>query len=290
VEAPTPTAPKAAHATARDIRTILTHVAPGRDNDARLRAAAHLARRLDCTLYGLAAAMIPPLGPVDPSGLVAGDWIAALRDELDREFEAAEVDFRKAAAGLEAQFAAAEAMPADALARAARAADLILLGGAAVRQSEPYRLPDPAEVMLHAGRPVLIAPPEGTPLRGEAVVVAWKDTREARRALADALPFLKRAQTVVVTEVCPASEREEAVVRTSDVVAGLRRHDVAAEGRVVLAAADRVAVELNIAAEAIGADLVVAGGYGHTRLGEWVFGGVTRELLVAPERYVLLSH
>jgi nucleotide-binding universal stress UspA family protein len=277
-------------AATRAIRTILTHVAPGGVGAQRLAAAAALARRLDASLYGVSAAMVPPLGAVDPTGLAEGEWFAVMREQLTRDLEASQEDFRAAAAGLRAEWSSAEAMPAEALARASRAADLIVLGGESLGTKDAYRHADPAEVMMHAGRPVLVAPPGAPPLTARAVVVGWKDTREARRAVADALPLMARAETVLVTEVCAASEREDALVRTRDVGAWLARHGIPTHARVVLADPDRVVTELNVAAEAIGADLIVTGGYGHSRLGEWAFGGVTRDLLTTPERYVLLSH
>jgi nucleotide-binding universal stress UspA family protein len=144
--------------------------------------------------------------------------------------------------------------------------------------------------MLQSGRPVLVAPPAGGRLALEAVVVAWKDTREARRAISDALPLLRSAGEVVVMEVCGSDEAGDAGVHVASVVKGLARHGVKARAKVQTAPPERVATELNIEAQAIGADLIVAGGYGHTRIGEWVFGGVTFDLLNYPERFVLLSH
>jgi nucleotide-binding universal stress UspA family protein len=91
-------------------------------------------------------------------------------------------------------------------------------------------------------------------------------------------------------EVCSHAAAVAAEVHTTTVVEGLKRHGVAAWPKVVVASPERVAVELNIVAQAIDADLIVAGGYGHSRLGEWVFGGVTYDLLHSPERFVLLSH
>jgi nucleotide-binding universal stress UspA family protein len=144
--------------------------------------------------------------------------------------------------------------------------------------------------MLLSGRPVLIVPPLGGTPDFNAVVVAWKDTRESRRALADGLPFLKDADQVLILAVCDADEVDDALKQTAGVVNGLKRHGVKAGAKVVVAPSYRVATELQIAADSIGAQLIVAGGYGHSRLGEWVFGGVTHDLLHAPERFVLLSH
>jgi nucleotide-binding universal stress UspA family protein len=281
----------AAHARSLDatIRTILVHAQAGSSGEARLQTAVSLARKFDATVFGLAAEMIPPLGSSDPTGVMDGAWYVEMRQQVQRDLELARSAFEEATSGVKNDFAWIQDMPADAVARASRAADLIVAGGYLPEENR-YRACAAAEVMLRSGRPVLVAPPKGGAIAAEAVVVAWKDTREARRALADALPFLVRAETVVVLEVCGKGETADAELRTKSVLAGLQRHGVNGHARVVSAAPERVAAELNIAAEAIGADLIVAGGYGHTRLGEWFFGGVTRDLLHQPGRFVLLSH
>lgn len=285
-----PSAATPANTVSTAVRTILVHVSPDADAAPRLASAVALARKLDATLYGLAAEMVPPLGAMDPTGLVQGEWYQQMYGQVQRNLELAREAFRDAAKGLKTDFAWIEDRPAAALARASRAADLILVGGQPLGAEDRYRHCSTAEVMLLSGRPVLIAPPQGGELKGRAVVVAWKDSRECRRALADALTFLTRAETVLVLEVCGKDEAADAEQRTASVVAGLKRHGAGAHAGVVVAPVERVAIELNTAAEALGADLVVAGGYGHSRLGEWIFGGVTRDLLNNPERFVLLSH
>jgi nucleotide-binding universal stress UspA family protein len=272
------------------IRTILVHVQAGKSGAARLKTAAELARKLDATLFGLAAETIPPLGGMDPTGVMEAGWYLEMREQVQRDQELAREAFREATKDLKTDFACAEGMPAEAMARASREADLIVAGGHPLSETDHYRCCGVAEVMLAAGRPVLVAPPQGGVLRADAVVVAWKDSRECRRALADAMPLLTAAQTVLVMEVCGKDETQDAELRAGSVVAGLKRHGVKAQARVAVAAPDRVVTELNAAAESVGADLIVAGGYGHTRLGEWVFGGVTRDLLHDPQRFVLLSH
>jgi nucleotide-binding universal stress UspA family protein len=280
----------AAKAVPGAIRTLLVHVSPDAHAAPRLESAVALAKTLDATLFGLAAEMVPPLGAMDPTGLVEGEWYLEMRGQVQRNLELAREIFRAAAKGVKTDFAWIEDMPGPALARAARAADLVIVGGQPLDRIDRHRSCDTAEAMLLSGRPVLIAPPKGGQLEGKAVVVAWKDSRESRRALADALPFLARAETVLVMEVCRKDEADDADLRTKSVVAGLKRHDIKAQTRVMIAPNERVSTELNIAADAIGADLIVAGGYGHTRLGEWIFGGVTRDLLNHPQRFILLSH
>ena len=126
-------------------------------------------------------------------------------------------------------------------------------------------------------------------LRLEQVVVAWKDTREARRAAFDALPLLKKAAHVTVVEIAAEAELAMARVRVEDVVGWLKRHGVVAEA-LTLPSLYEDAGRLNAIAEQRGADVIVAGAYGHSRLREFVLGGVTRDLLLRADRCSLVSH
>jgi len=272
------------------IRAILVHVEPGDEAQPRLETAVHLARRFDATLIGVGAEMMQALGTGDPLGVLGADWVVELETLVQDNLKRAEARFRDKAACVKSEWLALEAYPAGVVAQLARGADLILAGGAPLKGVESYRCAQTAELVLQAARPVLVAPPEGGELRCKAVVVAWKDTREARRALIDALPFLQMAEDVVVQEVCDDDRFGDAEVHTFAVVEHLKRHGVAARAKVTIAPADGTEIELNKTADGIDADLIVAGAYGHSRLGEWVFGGVTRSLLQAPERFALLSH
>ncbi len=282
--APTPT--RSASAVA-GIRSLLVQVEPGAETAPRLQVAVDLARRLDANLLGVGVEMIQGIGIGDPF-VVGGDWINELEALVQDNLKRAEASFRIQSAGLQTEWLALQEIPAPAIARLSRRVDLIVAGGAPLDSFT--RSADTAELIMRSGRPVLVAPPRGGKLRGEAVVVAWKDTRESRRAVADGLPFLKAAETVSVVEVCDKDDVAAAELHTFDVVQYLRRHGVKALAKAVIAPAERVATELNIIAQAIEADLIVAGAYGHTRLGEWLFGGVTRSLLHEPERFALLSH
>ena len=120
------------------------------------------------------------------------------------------------------------------------------------------------------------------------VLVAWKDTREARRAVADALPLLQLAKQVLVVSVNEddyAAERES----LSDLLTWLQWHGISARSD-VLPLKGSVVETLEVAALSIGADMVVAGGYGHARLQEWLFGGATYDLLRLPKLHRLLSN
>ena len=272
------------------IRSILVHVEPGAEAQRRLQTAVALANKFDAMLIGVGAEMLQTQGLAEAHGFADSNWLSDLQKLVEENLRNAETAFRSKTAGLKTAWLALQELPAPALARVSRSADLILAGGAPLRFVDAYRMAQTAELVLQSGRPVLVAPPDGGKFRGEAVVVAWKDTREARRAIADALPFLQMAKDVVVQEICSKEQVANAEVHTFAVVEHLKRHGVAARAKVTIAPGARATVELNITADSIGADLIVAGGYGHSRLGEWAFGGVTRSLLETPERFVLLSH
>jgi len=167
----------------------------------------------------------------------------------------------------------------------ARAADLLVVG----RQAEDVaRSLDPGSVVLRAGRPVIVVPPNIDTLEAARIIVGWKDTREARRALRDALPFLQRAEAVTIVEVSETEARAHA--RAADVTRYLGRHKVQVGPSIAARTKGGVADELIRLAKVEGADLIVAGAYGHSRLGEWAFGGVTRDLLASSPVCCLFSH
>ncbi len=272
------------------IRSLLVHVEPGAESRARLLAAASLAQKLDATLIGVGAEMIQTAGVTDPFGVLGAEWVVELQKLVVDDLARAEAAFRAETAGLKTEWLSLETYPGPAVARLARGADLVIAGGAASSFTDDFRVAHTAELVVQCGRPVLVVPSEGGRLRAEAVVVAWKDTREARRAVADALPFLQSAEEVMVQAVCAKEVVADAEVQTASVVAYLQRHGVVARARVSVGSADDAVGELIATARLIDADLIVAGGYGHSRMGEWVFGGVTRSLLRQPNLFVLLSH
>jgi len=271
--------------------TLLVHVEPGLAASRRVEIAAGLARAFDARLIGLGAEMIEPVTMVDP---YSGQLIAEMYQQLSRQVAAdlknAEAAFRRDAAGADVEWRTVSSTPVNAIARTARAADLIVMTATEARGSDVYHAAPPADVVLAAGRPVLVAPAGAGHLQARKIVVAWKETREARRAVADAMPFLVRAEEVVVQAVCAEDEVEAAEACALDVAAWLRRHGAPARANVTTAPDASVADELNAEAEAIGADLIVAGAYGHSRTVEWALGGATWRLLQNPQRYLLLSH
>lgn len=268
-------------------RSLLLHVQDSPAGLARLGAAVDLARRLDATVAGVAAEAIDPM--IFSGWGVNGEVLMDLKNALAEGFKRAERAFREQSAGLETEWRCIEDAPINAVLQAARSADLIV----ASRRATPtgaVRQCDAGQLVLKSGRPVLLIPDAGGTLAAEAIVVAWKDTREARRAVADALPFLRSAREVLVMEVCHPAEGEQANRSAAAVADHLKRHGVKAHAKARLALDVDTAVELQIAASTLGADLIVAGGYGHSRIGEWVLGGVTQDLLSMQQGFLLLSH
>ncbi|MEI9924279.1 MAG: universal stress protein [Bradyrhizobium sp.] len=123
----------------------------------------------------------------------------------------------------------------------------------------------------------------------ERVVIGWKDTRETRRAVFDALPLLKRAAHVAVVEICAEEDIAAARTRVEDVVGWLKWHGIAAESHPSRSTGDDASL-LHAIAQEQGANMVVAGAYGHSRVREWVLGGMTRDLLLSGKNFSLLSH
>ncbi len=179
----------------------------------------------------------------------------------------------------------------DAVIRHGRCSDLVVVGQTDVdAPTEGAALDLPQQVLLHAGPPVLVVPYAGSfPGLGRRVLVAWKDTREAARALRDALPILRGAERVLLVEVGAVQPMPDARNTLDAAGAWLRAHGVAFDAHREIEIGD-VGEQLLSRASDFGATLIVSGGYGHSRLREWVMGGVTRHLLEHMTVPTLLAH
>ncbi len=275
--------------------TLMVHLAVGPTQEPLLNVAVELAQRHRSHVIGVAACQPMPL--MMDGGYVDGTLYETFRKEMEREMGAAETRFRAAMQGhsgtVEWRSAMTYGLLIDFLAEQSRSAELVLTSAASGDVLDSSRAVDTGALLMHLGRPLLVVPQAGktaTPVPNlERVLVAWKDTREARRAVADAVPLLASASHVTVAEVASEENRIEASPRVKDVAAWLLRHGVRAE------AATRVGSgndgqDLQALAQELNAGVVVAGGYGHGRLREWAFGGVTRSLVQQHERCVLMSH
>lgn len=269
--------------------TILVHAEPGPTATHRVEAAAGLARSLGARLIGLGAETFDPAPYSGAFMSYAGaEWAGLVQEEIARNLIAAETAFRRDAAGADVEWRSLQDYPHRALTSTAHAADLIVVGPRSDRGAQQSA--DPADVVMAAGRPVLIVPEGRGHLVGMTVVVAWKNTPQCRRALGDALPFLQRADQVVVLAVAKPDMAEAAGLEIDDVVANLKRHGVDARPLVTSIGDEAVELEIERVANLNGADLIVAGAYGHSRLREWAFGGVTDSFLHRPNCFVVFSH
>ena len=155
-------------------------------------------------------------------------------------------------------------------------ADVIIIGRSANDSS--YTTPDIGRVVLAAGRPVLIAPPGANTLRAKSIVIGWKNTREARRAVSDALPLFHDAVRITAISICEPDQKADAVAQLQHVAQFLASHRIKCECSAVLRSGLRSgstdAEQLTQLAINEDAGLIVSGAYGHSRLGEWIFGGM----------------
>ena len=276
-------------------QTLIVQAEADEDGRARIALAAGVARQFGALLIGVAARdLMPPMTAPVAGPVVVAALLATQEKDIRKQLDAAEQQFRAIAAEQNQRFSWRSAIdnPVNVFARESRAADLLVIGRRPESaNSQPSRHMDPGDVLMQAGRPVLVVPPGLSHLDAAHVVVAWKDSREARRAVADALPLLKRATGVLVLEICDTTgDQENAKGAIEDVAEYLSRHGVAATAETRVLREGSVSAELLLAAEQRGAELVVAGGYAHSRFQDWVFGGLTRALLGHFPKCVLLSY
>ncbi len=274
-------------------RTILAHVNDERRATRLLRTAIALAVRHQAELIGLH--VVP--GPAALTAMVVpyGAEIADSVVESDRKTgKALEAIFQQETAGqtFPARWVEVETMEADlcsVVLQYARAADLIVAS-----QTDPdWGLSDladfPERLALESGRPILMVPNAGAAKApGSHILVAWNGSREAARAVFDALPLLVGADAVDLVTI---EERHLAGGPAAETIAGtLARHGVPARYEYLRADGGDAADVLQARAQEIGADMIVMGAYGHSRWREYVFGGVTRGVTRKTTLPILLSH
>ena len=274
-------------------RTVLVHVDSLKGSAARIALAIDLARQFDATLIGLTAGL--PRLPIEVYDAALGTvaigpdtYTEFDRRHVEAEFGKAEAAFKKATdgAGLEISWRAVFEAPSQAVVAAAVAADIVVVGPGDRSLLGDLAAASAGDIVLRTGRPVLVVGGQDR-IAARNVLVAWKDGPEAQRAVADAVPFMKRAASVVVAAVHEGSDRPPGL---DDAIAFLLRHGIAAKANVIAPKGltiDEVILDL---ARRSQTDLIVAGAYGHSRLREWAFGGVTRALLTESPVPCLLSH
>ncbi len=229
-----------------------------------------------------------------------GEMIEAERQAYAAKAARIEVRYRQAVAGLRIpnEWRAVQAhleTAADVVMRHGRTADLIVLGQSE-HELDVFGTDVSEEVMLGAGRPVLLVPLKGRngPI-GKRILIAWKDSREAARAVFDALPFLEQSDMVYILSVKPERRRSTGTpspltIPAADIAASLAHHDVRCEIVEVVGPEVTVADEILSQVKEHRCDMVVMGGYGHSRMRELFFGGTTQSMFDSLTVPVLMSH
>ena len=272
-------------------RAVMAALSPGRDCQGVAGAAIALARQFDAML--LARAYCRPIHCICGDYSVPAALFQEDRRQIERHLKASEADFRAIVsrndhAGDWQGESSTEPL-SERLARESAAADIVVAGVPRVGElPDATRQPDLCDLVMQAGRPVMLGPESSRTAKFDRILVAWKDTREARRAVCDALPLLAKARNVLIVEIHATDAHAAAWQSVARVSRWLARHGIAAEEKVV-AAEMANASQLSDLARTYEADVIVAGAYGHNRQGHWALGGITSELL-SGGRCVLLSH
>jgi nucleotide-binding universal stress UspA family protein len=277
------------------IKDIAFHLSTRAHADAAIDYAVSVAAAFEAHLAGLAFALDPFIPPTMGIGdTMPADWVDDQRAEAQAaalaviaRFE--EVARRNRISAESRRLDVSLAGAAQTFGRIARRFDLSM-----VRQAEPGKAPLEELVieaaLFDAGRPVLVVPYiQKAALALERVLVCWDGGRSAARAVGDAMPFLRRAKAVEVLIVQgDAGKNDE--IPGADIGEHLARHGLKVDVERIVAPEGGVGDTILSHAADAGADFLVMGGYGHSRLREFILGGVTRGILGTMTVPVLMSH
>ena len=273
-------------------RSILVHLDDDASTKRRLDYAIALARRFDAQLVGVYLVPGTGLAP-STAAMMRPEAVERRLAQFGEAQHAAERAFRDAAttAGLTVDWRAPAGAPIDAAVANARCCDLFVVG-----QHRPSAADFGdalvSNVLLSSGRPTLVVPHGGGPATvAERVLIAWNGSREAARAIGDALPLLEHALQVDAIAVDEDGETD-----VSERLAGTRLRAWLAPRGVNVDVERHSSPNIGVGewllerAADLSSDLIVMGGYGHARMRELVLGGVTRKVLRTSTIPVLMAH
>jgi nucleotide-binding universal stress UspA family protein len=270
------------------IKDILCHLDLSARSDARLQMALQLAKRFGARLSAVVVVpMLDTLASADTGATAVA--LATQLSELESEVAGAKTKFLKTLDqhGLTGEFHKVRGPVMPAVTRWARAVDLVILGQH--DPDYPSELTAPEDVVLSCGRPVLIVPYTGHFEKlGQSVLIAWNGSREATRAAHDALPLMARPAFATVWSADPPTETKNQF--GNELSQHLLRHGIDGRAEWVDARDTGVVNALLSRAVDLGADLIVMGAYGHSRLRETILGGATRDMLREMTLPTLMAH
>jgi nucleotide-binding universal stress UspA family protein len=277
-------------------KTILVYLNSAKRAAAVLEAALQLAWRHEAHLIGLHVVpqvTVPAVVPFEVTGEIIDVQRKALEEQAAKIADIFRETKRQHVPACEWRMVRASHYDvASIVDDHGRAADLIV-----APQSDPngdiYLPADVTEdLLMESGRPVIVVPKHGRITKlGETVLLAWNNSRESARAAFDALPLLKSAKIVkILTVDPPRSQQRGSDLPASEIATSLARHGVKSEADITLTGGLAVADGILAQIDNSGADLLVMGGYGHSRLRETVFGGATHDMLEKMTVPVLISH
>lgn len=277
----------------KDVKVQLDGTA---EDEVRLEHAEALASLSNGHLTGLYANPLPDYGMTVPfdAGGAAAEVLVEIEEQARREGDAAgrRLQERFARLGVSHELRRLEGRPGelqDLVAAEARCADVLVA-------TRPYGAGALATlvaeaVLFQGGRALYLVPPgRGLHQPFRTVLVAWRDTREAARAVREGLPFIEASSRVVLVLVDPERADDGRGEPEADAARHLSRHGAAVEVKAVESGGRAVSEVLLEEAARVSADLVVMGAYGHSRVRQWILGGTTRDMLTLCDRPILMAH
>jgi nucleotide-binding universal stress UspA family protein len=276
------------------IKDIVVNLGLGESGGPAADYAVSVASAFEAHLAGIAF-VYDPIVPVSSMGYIPAEVIETQQADNEAAAKAAIDRFTAATgrAGVSAEpltLSASFAGAGDQFGRIARRFDLAIVGQAEPEAGSAVQAMIAESTLFESGRPVIMVPYiQKAPLKLDRVMVCWDGSRPATRAIADAMPLLERAGQVEVAIVDNERGKQDEI-EGADMAQHLARHGLKVDvKRIVRGNIDVADALLSHAADS-GADFIVMGGYGHSRLREFVLGGVTRSILQSMTVPVLMSH
>jgi nucleotide-binding universal stress UspA family protein len=273
------------------LRDLLVHVDGSEAGRRRVQLAIDLALRTGACLSGLHVMPPPDVPPLyKPSQM--DEAVVNMSRKLAVNARAAKEAFHDEVAQrlADTRWFEADGDVVDGISDSARYADLVILGQYEWQGPQVvHPLPIAHSVVLRCGRPVFVVPAAVGSISFDRAAIAWDGSREAVRAVHDALPLLALSQSVEIVTIIPPS-----AVRTEDdakhLSAHLTNHGIKIEGSVIQIKAEGELAALRQQIEKARYDFLVMGGYSHPMWLEFIFGGMTQSMLRSSKIPVLVSH